>query len=164
MKIASSLITLFILSGCAITTSSINKSSDIAPNKQEYYSLVNELLNEMNKASQANFIESNKAYWQAYDHKYPNVSPVFYTRVDAEEYAYANNFNRDNVPTGHEYVVRQINHRFEVRLTHDETNDVLYMSDLLYDAKKYVDHYKDSHSDIYIYDLVGQNIIEPPRK
>lgn len=164
MKTASSLITLFILSGCGITTSSVNKSSDNAPNKQEYHSLVNELLADMNRASQVGFIESNKAYWQAYDHKYPNVSPVFYSRADAEEYAYTNNFNRVNQPTGHEYVVRQINHRFEVRLMHDDTNDVLYMSDLLYDAKQYVAHYEQSHSDIYIYDLVGQNIIEPPRK
>jgi len=158
MKTASSLITLFILSGCGITTSSVNKSSDNAPNKQEYHSLVNELLAEMNQASQVNFIESNKPYWQAYDPNYPDVSPVFYSRVDAEEYAYANNFNRVNQPTGHEYVVRQINHRFEVRLMHDDTNDVLYISDLLYDAEKYVDHYKQSHSDIYIFDLVEQNI------
>ena len=156
MKKTLALIPLIILSGCETISQSPNKVERVEIN--EYHSEVNNLLLKMNEAAQVNFIESNKPYWQAYDPNYPDVSPVFYSRVDAEEYAYTNNFNRVNQPTGHEYVVREISHRFEVRLMHDDSNDVLYISDLLYDAEKYVDHYKQSHSDMYIFDLVEQNI------
>ena len=94
MKKTLALIPLIILSGCETISQSPNKVDKVEVT--EYTSELNNLLLKMNEAAQVNFIESNKPYWQAYDPNYPDVSPVFYSRVDAEEYAYTNNFNRRN--------------------------------------------------------------------
>jgi hypothetical protein len=52
-----------------------------------------------------------------------------------------------------------INHRYEVYLKNDVSNDLLYESNSFDIAEEYVDFYKDSHSDIYIYDLIKQEFV-----
>tara|TARA_R100000808_G_scaffold1019_7_gene4887 strand:- start:1487 stop:2050 length:564 start_codon:yes stop_codon:yes gene_type:complete len=171
MKKLLALIPLIILSGCVTVTDFLNRKNEAdwkhtghPPNKTqiieiaEYNSELNNLLLKMNEAAQVNFIEYNTKYYQAYDATFPDVSPIFYTKVDAEEYADANNFNKDNDPTGHQYVVREVSHRFEVRILNDVQNELLYTSNNLRDAESYMNHYKSNHNDLILYDLIEQNI------
>jgi hypothetical protein len=156
MKKTLALVPLIILSGCVTITQSPTKVND---GLIEYNNELNFLLAKMNEAAQVNFIEYDSKYYQAYDATFPDVSPVFYSKDDAQEYALANNFNHDNDPTGHQYVVREVSHRFEVRLVNDAINDILYTSPHLREAKQYLNEYKTNHDDLVIYDLVNQVVV-----
>jgi len=156
MKKTLALIPLIILSGCETISQSQNKVDKVEVT--EYTSELNNLLLKMNEAAQVNFIEYNNKYYQAYDVTYPDVSPIFYTKLDAEEYAETHNYNKDNDPTGHKYIVREISHRFEVRVVNDAQNEVLYTSNNLREVESYMNHYKSNHNDLILYDLIEQNI------
>ena len=105
-------------------------------------------------------VEHHTIYYQAYDWQYdsPSVNPVFLNLQSAQEYAAGNNIV-DGVPTGHEYIVRVVNHRYEVRLQDDVVDDILFTSTHLDPAKKYVDTYSEYHSDLFIYDLVSGDVV-----
>ena len=87
-------------------------------------------------------------YYQAYDAKWddPAINPIFDNEWEAKDYA-----NRNN--TSHEYVVRVINHRYEVRRVNDVADDILHTSNEFNDAYEYVVEYSSAHSDLIIYDL-----------
>jgi hypothetical protein len=172
MKAISTLIALFFFAGCETTKPDWGKyrgTDNIIPRRSattqtigliEKDYLVSELIRSMNEAGQVNYIEPNKTYYQAYDPNFPEVSPVFYSKNDAHEYARLNNYNHyDNQPTGHAYIVKPINHRFEVRMSNAIENNVLFTCHLLKDAEQYVGFFKESHSDLLIYDLIEQDIV-----
>jgi len=144
MKNPNKLIALLFLSGCA------------TPNNN---TTVENLIQQINEANKPIIVESNKTYYQAYDVNYPDASPVFLTKEEAEQYSINNNFTDDDYPTGHNYIVRPIHHRYEVKLKNDISNDLLYESNSFDIAEEYVDFYKDAHSDIVIYDLIKQEFV-----
>ena len=139
--------TLLLLQGCKVNTA--DKSSQSI-----------EQVSQLSFLEEPILIDSGKTYYQAFDSKYPDISPVFHKQEDAELYAEINNFDKYGEPTGHEYEVREINHRFEVRLTHNFSNNILYKSNLLYNAEDYLDHYEKSYGDVYIYDVIEQDFVE----
>ena len=75
---------------------------------------VSALLVKMNEAGNVNYIKDFVLY-QAWDYLHPNISPAFPTEGEAQEYADGNNIS-DGLPTGHKYVVREIEYRYEVRI------------------------------------------------
>ena len=98
--------------------------------------------------SKQHVVNDTPVYYQAYDAKWddPAINPIFDNEWEAEDYA--NTYN-----TSHEYVVRVINHRYEVRLVNDEADDILHTSNEFNDAYEYVVEYSSAHSDLIIYDL-----------
>lgn len=144
MKNPNKLIALLFLSGCA------------TPNNN---TTVENLIQQINETNKPIIVESNQTYYQAYDVNYPDISPVFLTKEEAEQYSINNNFTDDDYPTGHNYIVRPIHHRYEVYLKNDVADDLLYESSSFDIAEEYVDFYKDSHSDIVIYDLIKQEFV-----
>ena len=81
--------------------------------------------------------------------------------AEAEEYAKRNNMN--DLKTGHSYIVREVNYRYEVRQVNDLINDLLHTSRTFNNAYDYVVEYSSSHSDLIIYDLkTGKIFKETP--
>ena len=106
-------------------------------------------------------------YYQAYDENWysdPSINPIFDNEWEAKEYAKRNSMSEpSNAFSGHEYVVRVINHRYEVRQVNDEADDILHTSVDFNDAYEYVVEYSSAHSDLVIYDLkTGQAHEETP--
>ena len=106
-------------------------------------------------------------YYQAYDENWysdPSINPIFDNEWEATEYAKRNSMSElSNAFSGHEYVVRVINHRYEVRQVNDEADDILHTSVDFNDAYEYVVEYSSAHSDLVIYDLkTGQAHEETP--
>ena len=103
-------------------------------------------------------------FYQAHDPKWadePSINPIFESKVEAEEYAERNNMN--DLKTGHSYIVREVNYRYEVRQVNDLINDLLHTSLKFNDAYEYVVEYSSSHSDLIIYDLkTGKTFKETP--
>lgn len=99
--------------------------------------------------------------YQAYDPQYPDlpqISPVFVTEVEARAYADSNNFSGDRL-TGHKYIVREVDYRYEIRHQNDAVNDVIFTSYSLNDSEKYLNTYKANHTDLVIYDLMNSVIV-----
>ena len=99
--------------------------------------------------------------YQAYDPQYPDlpqISPVFVTRADARAYADSNN-SSGGTPTGHKYIVREVNYRYEVRHQNDDVNDVIFTSYRLNDSEKYLNTYKANHTDLVIFDLMDSVVV-----
>lgn len=106
-------------------------------------------------------------YFQAYDEKWysdPSINPIFDNEWEAKEYAKRNSMSElSNAWSGHDYIVRVINHRYEVRQVNDETDDILHTSDDLDDAYDYVNEYSSAHDDLIIFDLkTGKSYEETP--
>lgn len=96
-------------------------------------------------------------YYQAYDENWysdPSINPIFDNEWEAKEYAKRNSMSElSNAFSGHEYVVRVINHRYEVRQVNDEMDDILHTSNELDDAHAYVNKHGSAHDDLIIFDL-----------
>ncbi len=105
-------------------------------------------------------------YYQAYDAKWddPTINPIFDNEWEAKDYANRNNMGSVHaLDTSHEYVVRVINHRYEVRRVNDAADDILHTSNEFNDAYEYVVEYSSAHSDLIIYDLkTGKQFEETP--
>ncbi len=103
-------------------------------------------------------------YYQAYDEGWytdPSINPIFEEEWEAKEYVRRNTMNE--IQSGHNYVVRVINYRYEVRQVNDETDDILYTSNEFNDAYEYVVEYSSAHSDLIIFDLMtGKGFEETP--
>ena len=103
-------------------------------------------------------------YYQAYDEGWysdPSINPIFDKEWEAKDYVNRNMMNQ--VQSGHNYVVRVINHRFEVRQVNDEADDILHTSNEFNDAYDYVVEYSSAHSDLIIFDLkTGEQFEETP--
>ena len=68
-----------------------------------------------------------------------------------------------NAWSGHDYIVRVINHRYEVRQVNDEADDILHTSTDLDDAYHYMDEHSSAHNDLIIFDLkTGKSYEETP--
>ena len=66
-------------------------------------------------------------YYQAYDEGWytdPSINPIFDEEWEAKDYVHRNMMNE--LQSGHNYVVRVINHRYELRQVTDEDDDILY--------------------------------------
>jgi len=106
-------------------------------------------------------------YYQAYDENWysdPSINPIFDNEWEAKEYANRNSMSElSNAFSGHEYVVRVINHRYEVRQVNDEADDILHTSADLDDAYDYLNEYSSAHDDLIIFDLkTGKSYEETP--
>ena len=169
------LILLIFLSGCASNADWGKYRADDGLNRTQVYSssntttydpltphdllpdpfLVNEvnaLLVKMNEVGNINYIKDFVLY-QAWDYQHPDASPAFPTKQEAQEYTDGNNIS-DGIPTGHKYVVREIDYRYEVRHQNDSVNDVIFTSYTLNGAEEYLNTYKANHTDLVIFDLM----------
>jgi hypothetical protein len=176
MKTLTSLITLFFLAGCASNAdwgkyraelptlqlpnnNNTNKFEPLTPHDllpdPFLVDGVSALLAKMERNPAPYRIDPDihLVLHQAWDYQHPNVSPAFVTKEEAQEYADGNNIS-DGLPTGHKYVVREINHRYEVRHQNDAVNDVIYTSYTLNGAEQYLNTYKANHTDLFIFDLM----------
>jgi hypothetical protein len=124
---------------------------------------VNSLLVSMNKVGNVNYIKDFVLY-QAWDYRHPNVSPAFATKKEAQQYADGNNIS-DGLPTGHMYVVREIDHRYEVRIgfsdftySNGTWRDVIFTSYTLNESEKFLNEQKAYHTDLVIFDLMTTEV------
>ena len=154
------LLTAFLV-GCGTTSTSIEDYNEERVAKQA------KKLG-MRPVDYLHYVNNNKPtqrfLWQAYDPKWadePSINPVFESRAEAQEYATRNNMN--DLKTGHSYIVREVNYRYEVRQVNDLINDLLHTARSFNDAYGYVVEYSSSHSDLIIYDLkTGKIFKETP--
>jgi len=114
--------------------------------------------------NEVNYVKDFVLY-QAWDYRHPNVSPAFATKKEAQQYADGNNIS-DGLPTGHMYAVREIDHRYEVRITFSDFtysngtwNDVIFTSYTLNESEKYLNEYKTDHTDLVIFDLMTTEVV-----
>jgi hypothetical protein len=99
--------------------------------------------------------------YQAYDPQYPGlpqIAPVFVTEQEAFKYASSNNFSGDRT-SGHKYIVREVDYRYEVRHQNDAVNDVIFTSLTLEESEKYLNEYKTHHTDLVIFDLMDSVVV-----
>ena len=99
--------------------------------------------------------------YQAYDVQYPGlpqISPVFVTESDAKSYADSNNSSGGR-PTGHKYIVREVDYRYEIRHQNDAVNEVVFTSYTLDDSEEYLNTYKTNHTDLVIFDLMDSVVV-----
>ena len=120
-----------------------------------------------NHKQQSANIETTPVYFQAYDENWysdPSINPIFDKEWEAREYAKRNSMSQGSFAySGHDYIVRVINHRYEVRRVNDEDDDILYTSNDFNDAYEYVVEFSSAHSDMIIYDLkTGKGYEETP--
>jgi hypothetical protein len=120
-----------------------------------------------NHKQQSVNIETTPVYFQAYDENWysdPSINPIFDKEWEAREYAKRNSMSQGSFAySGHDYIVRVINHRYEVRRVNDEDDDILYTSNDFNDAYEYVVEFSGAHSDMIIYDLkTGKGYEETP--
>ena len=105
-------------------------------------------------------------YYQAYDAKWddPTINPIFENEWEAKDYAERNNMGSKYAQdTSHSYVVRVINHRYEVRQVNDIDDHILHVTNDFNDAYEYVVQFSSAHSDLIIYDLkTGKQFEETP--
>ena len=112
-------------------------------------------------------VKTTPIYYQAYDENWysdPSINPIFDNEWEAKEYAKRNSMSElSNAFSGHEYVVRVINHRYEVRQVNDIDDDILHTTNDFNDAYEYVVEYSSAHSDLVIFDLkTGKSHEETP--
>ena len=92
-------------------------------------------------------------------------TPVYYQAYDEGWYSdpSINRNMMNEIQSGHSYVVRVVNYRYEVRQVNDEDDDILYTTNEFNDAYDYVVEYSSAHSDLIIYDLkTGEGHEETP--
>jgi len=140
MKILS-IISILLLAGCGTTIPDWGKYRG-QPHSHGYGTLYKE----------------GDILYQAWDHTFPNISPAFIHEEEAKEYVTRNNYNGKS-STGHEYVVRKIEYRYEVRHQNDAINDVIFTSSNLKESEDYLNTYKANHTDLVIIDLLTQEIV-----
>ena len=101
--------------------------------------------------------DSRKFFYQAYDPAWdmPEIKPIFNTEKEARDYAERNSMN-----SGHDYKVRIVNYRYEVRHKNDAVDDLLHNTRSLRDARNYLNEYGMSHNDLFLYDLKTGALIE----
>jgi len=111
----------------------------------------------------SNTTASNIIYYQAYDAKWddPSINPIFENEWEAKDYAHRNNMGSQvSQDTSHEYIVRVINYRYEIRQVNDWQDEVLHTTNSRQDGVKYVEQFSSAHEDLYMYDLkTGELII-----
>jgi hypothetical protein len=101
-------------------------------------------------------------YYQAYDGKWddPTINPIFLTRAEAQEYADRNNIGSQlSKDTSHQYIVREINYRYEIRQVNDWMDDVLHTTNSKEDGIKYVEQFMSAHEDLFMYDLKTGDLV-----
>ena len=102
-------------------------------------------------------VKTTPIYYQAYDENWysdPSINPIFDNEWEAKEYAKRNSMSElSNAFSGHDYIVRVINHRYEERQVNDEMDDILHTSNELDDAHAYVNKHGSAHDDLIIFDL-----------
>lgn len=125
---------------------------------------VSDLLTRMNEAGKVNYIKDFVLY-QAWDYQHPQISPAFASFKDAQKYADGNNIS-DGLPTGHKYVVREINYRYEVRVgfsdytySNGTWKSTIFTSTSLKESEKYLNEYKTDRTDLHIFDLMTCEVV-----
>ena len=129
----------------------------------------------MNEAGNVTYIKANEAgnvtyikafvLYQAWDYRYPQISPAFVSSTAAQKYADGNNIS-DGSPTGHKYVVREINYRYEVRVgfsdytySNGTWKNTVFTSASLKESEKYLNEYKTNRTDLHIFDLMTCEVV-----
>tara|TARA_R100000808_G_C2151395_1_gene160439 strand:+ start:3965 stop:4336 length:372 start_codon:yes stop_codon:yes gene_type:complete len=104
-----------------------------------------------------NLAPQKGVYFQAYDPSWdmPEIKPIFNTEQEALDYA-----ERNSMDSGHDYKVRIVNYRYEIRHKNDARDDLLYNTRSLRDARSYLHEYGMSHNDLFLYDLKTGELIE----
>ena len=105
---------------------------------------------------------SETLYYQAYDANWddPTINPIFSTKAEAQEYADRNNIGSQlSKDTSHQYIVRVINYRYEIRQVNDWMDDVLHTTNSKEDGVKYVEQFMSAHEDLFMYDLKTGNLV-----
>ena len=94
-------------------------------------------------------------FYQAYDGNWddPSINPIFESEGEAKEYAKLNNMATDEWDTGHSYIVRVVDYRYEVRQENEDINHLMDTFLMLNDAKSYAKQYIDTHHGLVVYDL-----------
>ena len=169
------LITLALASGCLSNkTTSIRSPIPMESYDEEVLKAKAESLNmkyedyiKNLKNGEISVLRGNPVFYQAYDEKWysdPTINPIFDEEWEAREYAKRNSMSQGSFAySGHDYIVRVINYRYEVRRVNDEENDILHTSNDFNDAYEYVVEYSSSHADLIIYDLkTGKSFEETP--
>lgn len=108
------------------------------------------------------FTTSEIIYYQAYDPNWddPTINPIFLTKAEAQEYADRNNIGSQlSKDTSHEYIVRVINYRYEIRQVNDWMDDVLHTTNSKEDGIKYVEQFMSAHEDLFMYDLKTGDLV-----
>lgn len=101
-------------------------------------------------------------YYQAYDGKWddPTINPIFLTKAEAQEYADRNNIGSQlSKDTSHQYIVREINYRYEIRQVNDWMDEILHTTNCKQDGVKYVQEFSSAHSDLFMYDLKTGDLV-----
>ena len=98
-------------------------------------------------------------FYQAYDSNWddPSINPIFEDEWEAKEYAKLNNMATDEWDTGHSYIVRVVDYRYEVRQENEFINHVMDTFLMVNDAKSYANQYIDTHHGLVVYDLKSGN-------
>ena len=102
------------------------------------------------------WVDGEVIYYQAYDANWddPTISPIFLTKAEAQEYVDRNNIGSQLAQdTSHEYIVRVINYRYEIRQVNDWKDEVLHTTNSKEDGVKYVEQFRSAHEDLFMYDL-----------
>ena len=102
------------------------------------------------------WVDGEVIYYQAYDANWddPTISPIFLTKAEAQEYVDRNNIGSQLAQdTSHEYIVRVINYRYEIRQVNDWRDEVLHTTNSKEDGVKYVEQFRSAHEDLFMYDL-----------
>ena len=167
------LLIALILSGCASRTHPVVNSPIPVENYDEEVLKAKASSLNMRYVDYLHALTNNKipdlrrqasVFYQAHDPNWanePSINPVFDTEAEAKEYAKRNNMS--DFKTGHSYIVREVNYRYEVRQVNDAVNDVLYTSRTHNEAYEYVVEYSSAHADLIIYDLkTGESFEETP--
>ena len=108
------------------------------------------------------WVDGEVIYYQAYDPNWddPTINPIFLTRAEAQEYADRNNIGSQlALDTSHEYIVRVINYRYEIRQVNDWKDEVLHTTNSKEDGVKYVEQFRSAHEDLFMYDLKTGNLV-----
>ncbi len=98
-------------------------------------------------------------FYQAYDSNWddPSINSILEDEWEAKEYAKLNNMATDEWDTGHSYIVRVVDYRYEVRQENEFINHVMDTFLMVNDAKSYANQYIDTHHGLVVYDLKSGN-------
>ena len=108
------------------------------------------------------WVDDETIYYQAYDPNWddPTINPIFENEWEAKDYAHRNNVGSQvSQDTSHNYVVRVINYRYEIRQVNDWKDEVLHTTNSKRDGVKYVEQFRSAHEDLYMYDLKTGNLV-----
>ena len=168
MKIFSLLTLIIFVAGCGSTAPPLGSLQDVPVAFDHYDSdRVKNRAEElgMRAVDYLHYVNNREiqpqkvVFYQAYDGNWddPSINPIFEEEWEAEQYAKRNNIATDEWNTGHSYIVRVVDYRYEVRQENEAINHLMDTFLMLEDAKSYAKQYIDNHHGLVVYDLKSGN-------